>query len=155
MEDKNTSKKKLIIIGIIAVLACNIIGGIIINFFMGKSAFSKNEKLYFEMFANTYDEGEYEFYSLDAYYLLDTGLIFYNAKYKAYIELEDKWVDVDEVVYGRKDKFENKYCRSWDDLNGFEGIDKEFERTVKEGRHKEYTQEEIEELLEEAYKNKD
>lgn len=107
------------------------------------------------MFANTYDEGEYEFYSLDAYYLLDTGLIFYNAKYKAYIELEDKWVDVDEVVYGRKDKFENKYCRSWDDLNGFEGIDKEFERTVKEGRHKEYTQEEIKELLEEAYKNKD
>ena len=40
-------------------------------------------------------------------------------------------------------------------MNGFEGIDKEFERTVKEGRHKEYTQEEIKELLEEAYKNKD
>lgn len=155
MEVKNTSKKKLIIIGIIAVLVCNVIGGIIINLVFGKAAFSKNEKLYFEMFANTFDEGEYEFYSLDAYYLMDTGLIFYNGKYKAYIELEDKWVDVDEVVYGRKGKFDNKYCRSWDDLYGYEDIDKEFERTMKEGIHKEYTQEEIKELLEEAYKNKD
>ena len=154
MEGKKKSKKKWIIIGIIAVLAFNVIGGIIINYIYGKAAFSKNEKLFFQMFANTYDEGEYEFYSLDAYYLMDTGYVFYNAKYKAYIELEDKWVDVDEVVYGRKGKFDNKYCRSWDDLNGFEDIDKEFERTVKEGRHKEYTQEEIEKLLNEAYEAK-
>ena len=67
MEVKNTSKKKLIIIGIIAVLALNVIGGLIINYVYGKAAFSKNEKLFFQMFENTYDEGEYEFYSLDAY----------------------------------------------------------------------------------------
>lgn len=40
MEGKKKSKKKWIIIGIIAVLAFNVIGGLIINYVYGKAAFS-------------------------------------------------------------------------------------------------------------------
>lgn len=152
MERKNASKKKLVIIRVIVAIVCIILGGIVFNSLYKKTIFAKNEELYFRMFANAFDEGEYEFYSLDAYYFIDTGMIYYNGKYKAYIE--DKWEDIDEVVYGRKGNVHNMYCRSWDELYGFEEIDKEFERAKEEGMHKEYTQEEIKELLDKAYKNK-
>ena len=155
MEDKKTGKKALIVIvGIIAFLVCINVCGMVIMHIYKEKAFDANEELYFKMFANTYDEGEYEFYSLDAYYLIDTGLVFYNGKFKAYIELEDKWVDVDQVVYGTRGNVENMYCRSWEDLYEFEEIDKEFQRTIEDGMHKEYTKEEIEELLKEAYEAK-
>ena len=155
MEDKKTGNKKLIvIIGIIAVLVCIVVVGIGFNHVFKEVSFSENEELYFKMFVDTFDEGGYEFYSLDAYYLMDTGMIYYNGKYKAYIEIEDKWYDVDEVVYGNKGIIYSKYCRSWDQLYGFEGIDEDFERAKEEGMHKEYTKEEIEELLKEAYEAK-
>lgn len=44
----------------------------------------------------------------------------------------------------------NSYCLSWDDLNGFEEVNKEFQRAKKEGVHKSYSNTEIEKLIEEA-----
>lgn len=120
-----------------------------------KVTFEDNGKLYFKLFANTFDEDEYEFHSLDAYYLEDTQTYYYNGKYKAYIVLEGKWCEIDEVNYGRYKVFDNMYCRSWDELYGYEDVDKEFERAMREGIHKSYTKEEIEKLLEEAYNNKE
>ena len=67
--------------------------------------------------------------------------------------MEDNRVDIDSVVFGTKGKFEDMYCRTLDGLVGFEDVEKEFERAIKEGAHKEYTQEEIKELLEEAFSN--
>lgn len=103
-------------------MCCQIVGTIL----KVRKRFEDNAKLYFKMFADTYEEDEYEFYSLDAYYFMDTGMYYVNGKYKAYSELEDEWIDIDQVVYGAKGKVNNMYCRSWDDLNGFEDIDKEF-----------------------------
>lgn len=155
MEHGRINKKKLFtLIAIFMVLL--IIGGIIFYILHNKNkeevSFEENDKLYFAKFAELYEQDEYEFYSLDAYYLEDTQMYYYNAKYKAYISIEDAWYDIDQIYYGAKQKFYNMYCRSWDQLYGFEEVDKEFERAKKEGIHNTYTKEEINKLLEEAYK---
>ena len=50
------------------------------------------------MFVNQFEPEEYEFYSLDAYYLEDTREYYYNAKYKCYSSKDDKWYEIDEVT---------------------------------------------------------
>lgn len=131
-----------------------IIGALCIYYFVkdDKISFEANESEFFKQFADLYKtDEEYEFYSLDAYYLEDIDEVYFNAKYKAYSPAEDKWYDIDEVMYGSLGHFENSYCLSWDQLYGFDSVDKDFKRAQKEGIHKSYSKEEIERLLEEAY----
>lgn len=154
MENTSTNKKKLYI-GIALFMVILIIGGSVFLFLHKQVSFEENDKLYFKMFANTYEQDEYEFYSLDAYYLEDTQMYYYNAKFKGYSSIDDTWYDVDEVAYGRIQKFFNSYCLSWDELYGFEEENKEFERAQKEGIHKTYTKDEIKEFLDKAYKEKE
>ena len=142
MEQGNFKKRKICIISLVVVLVLCVSG--VVWYLIQRVSFDENDKLYFKMFANTYEQDEYEFYSLDAYYLRDTETYYYNAKFKGYTESDDTWSDIDEVCYGRIGKFYNTYCRSWDDLYGFEEVDKEFERAKAEGVHKTYTTQEIE-----------
>ena len=78
------SKKKYFFWIAIGLFVCCLIGGTI---WKVCKRFEDNAKLYFKMFVDTYEEDEYEFYSLDAYYFMDIGMYFYNAKFKAYNEL--------------------------------------------------------------------
>ena len=152
----HTKKRKICIISVLVVIVLSI-GGVIWYFMQDKEnvSFDSNDKLFFSIFADMYEPGEYEFYSLDAYYLKDTQMYYYNAKFKGYTAIDDTWSDIEQVCYGRIDKFNNMYCRSWDELYGFEETDKEFERAQIEGVHKTYTKQEIEDFLKEAYKNKE
>ena len=117
--------------------------------------FENEEKEFFKQFVDTYEsEEEYEFYSLDAYYLEDIDKVFFNAKYKGYSPADDTWYEIDEVMYGSIGHLENSYCLSWDDLYGFESVNEDFQRAKVEGTHKAYSENEIKELFEEAYNNK-
>lgn len=154
MENEGTkSRKKVTIAIVVAIIIIGVISLLIYRKY--KVSFELNDKAYFNMFTNSFEQGECEFKSLDAYYLRDTRTYYYNAKYTFYEEIEGKWCDVDEVAYGSIGHFENMYCLSWDTLHGFDEVDKEFKRAVKEGVHKTYTEEEIQEMLEEAYQEKE
>ncbi len=148
-------KKKYVVIAFLSILLI-VIG--VAGYYMQKVekiSFEDNGKMYFKIFADTYNQNEYEFYSLDAYYLEDSNMYFYNGKFKGYTSFDDTWSDIDQVCYGKNKYFDNMYCRSWDELYGYEDVDKEFERAMREGIHKSYTKEEIEKLLEEAYNSKE
>lgn len=157
MEHRNTRRKK-IYVAIAFLIILLIVSGVaryLVQKKIERVSFDENAKLYFYIFADTYNQNEYEFYSLDAYYLEDSNMYFYNGKFKGYTSIDDTWSDIDQVCYGENKYFDNMYCRSWDELYGFEDVDKEFERAMREGIHKSYTKEEIEKLLEEAYNNKE
>ena len=156
MEHGYTRNKKKCLIIVIFIMILIVVG--IVWHIMQKEenvSFEDNGKMYFNIFADTYKQNEYEFYSLDAYYLEDSNMYFYNGKFKGYTSFDNTWSDIDQVCYGKNKYFDNMYCRSWDELYGFEDVDKEFERAMREGVHKSYTKEEIEKLLEEAYSNKE
>lgn len=150
MEHGRINKKRLIVF--IIVLFAILISVVVYRTLNKKEevSFDENDKLFFDMFVNQFEPEEYEFYSLDAYYLEDTREYYYNAKYKCYSSIDDKWYEIDEVTYGALNKFYNSYCLSWDDLNGFEEVDKEFQRAKKEGVHKSYSSKDIEKLIEEV-----
>lgn len=155
MESGHIKSKKIVII-IIALIAIISIGGIV--FFILNNdkevSFDSNDKEYFKMYVNLFEPGEYEVHSLDAYYLEDTKTFYYNGKYTCYSSTDDTWYDVDEVSYGSIGHFENSYCLSWDSLYGYDEVDDEYKRALKEGVHKTYTQKEIQDLLDTAYKEK-
>lgn len=146
---------KRIIICIVAILIVFAFVVVYKIFNREEISFSENDKLFFDMFVNQFEQDEYEFYSLDAYYLEDEKEFYYNAKYKCYSSVDDTWYEIDEVTYGSLNKFYNSYCLSWDDLQDFEEVNKEFQRARKEGIHKTYTSDEIEEFLKEAHHNKE
>lgn len=154
MEKGNIKSKRLVPIVIILVVVI-VIGGIVaVILNNNKVSFALNDEAYFKMYVNLFDEGECKFHSLDAYYLEDTKTFYYNGKYTSYSSSDDKWYNVDEVSYGSVGHFENSYCLSWDKLYGYEEADSEYKRALKEGVHKTYTQQEIQELLDTAYKEK-
>ncbi len=151
---RTKSKKMYVVFGIVAALIVAAVVILAVLFRKDPVSFEENDKLYFKMFANLWEEDQYEFESLDAYYLSDTGKYYYNAKYSAYIELEEAWSSIDEVRYGGYAKFYNCFCLSWDSLYGFEAENEEFKRAQLEGVHKTYTQSEIEALLATAFAEK-
>lgn len=153
MVNGRIKKSSVILVAIIALII--LVSALCVLLFiksMGKVSFETNDKEFFRQFVSLYEnDDEYEFYSLDAYYLEDTRTFFYNAKYKSYSPIDDTWYEVDEVRYGSMGHFENSYCLSWDELYGFDEVDKEFKQAQKEGIHKTYTQDEINTLFEVAY----
>lgn len=158
MVNGHIKRKKIIIVLTIIILMtlCVVFGVYLFLKRDGEVSFEMNDKEYFRQFVYLYETNEeYEFYSLDAYYLKDTRTYYYNGKFKIYLQMDDAWYDIDEVKYGSIGHFENSYCLSWDGLHGFENVDKEFKRAQKEGVHKTYTQEEISKFLEEAFKEKE
>lgn len=154
MRSEQIKKMNVVIIIIASILIIAIIVGVSFLWLKGKVSFDANDKEFFRQIALVYEEDEYQLHSLDAYYLSDTKTFFYNAKYTSYSPIDEKWYDVDEVKYGTIGKFHNFYCLSWDSLHGFEGVNEEFKQAVKEGVHKTYTQEELQKLLDTAYKEK-
>lgn len=153
MENVHIKSKKLLPI-VIILIAVIFIGGIVAIILNNKVSFALNDEAYFKMYADLFEVGECEFHSLDAYYLEDTKTFYYNGKYTSYSSGDNRWYDIDEVSYGSFGHFENSYCLSWDKLYGYEEADREYKRALKEGVHKTYTQEEIQALLDKAYKEK-
>lgn len=115
--------------------------------------FAQVEEQYFHNFNVTFPNPEkYSFESFDAYCMEDKKLkgvlhYFIHAKYRAYIDILREWDDIDEVSYGDNGEIENTYCLSWDSIEGFEDVNEEFNKALKEGIHKTYTTEEIENLI--------
>ncbi len=145
MEREHNRKKKTVIsVLVFSALAIALVVGILVFMRKEEVSFDAMDERYFYFFSNAYDVGEYEFYSLDAYYQEETGEYFYNAKFAQYMSRFDDWSDIDQVMYGKHGELYNFYCLNWDDLDGFEAVNVRFERAKKEGVHKTYTLEEIE-----------
>ena len=154
--EKSNSKKKYI--GIVGALAAVLIlAGLLIYFVRKpdkmKYSFDKIEEQYFYNFNVAFPNADnYSFESVDAYCIEDEeqkNVIHYyiHAKYKAYIDILEKWDNIDEVSYGTNEKLENSYSLSWDSIKGFEDVNENFKKAVKEGVHKSYTAKEIETLI--------
>ena len=153
-------KKRNILISLIIIL---IVACIFVFFLFHerekKYSFDEIEKDWFTRFNFTYpNSDEYEINSLDVYCIEDDNLpqvvnYYVHAKFKAYNNFPEfdmvGWDEIDEVSYGRNGHIEVSYCLSWDNINGFESINEDFNKAIKEGYHKSYTQEEIEKLIEE------
>lgn len=159
MEHGNRTKKEifviLLVIGIILILT---IAVIIRKTTSDGVSFDDNEKAFFQYFSyfNSNSE-EYKVKNLDAYYYdngTPLGIYFFRVQYSCCYEEENKWYDIDEVIYGSKGKIENSYCLSWDSLNGFEEKNKEFQQAVKNGVHKSYDVSKFQEYLD-KYKDED
>ena len=122
-------------------------------------SFSEIEKNWALDFNFTYpDPAEYEIHSLDIYCVKDDNLpktfqYYVRTKYKSYNDFPEfgiiGWGEVDKVSFGTNGRIEGSYCLSWDNIDGFESVNEEFNKAVKEGHHKSYTQEEIRKLIEE------
>ncbi len=71
-----------------------------------------------------------------------------HAKYAGLIESNEEWAEIDEVYFGDDGLLYSFYCLHWDSIEGFEDVNAQYERAIKEGVKKVYTPEEIEALLE-------
>ncbi len=143
METGHTKcKKKIIIVSVLVVLALAELVFVLMR--SRANIFDVNDERFFYFFENSNEPGEYEVYSLDAYYLEEEKEYFYNVKYSLYIPSLDEWSDIDEVLFGNYGMFHNFYCLNWDDLDGFVEAKARFNRAKKEGIHKTYTMEGIE-----------
>ncbi len=148
------SLKKWIIITIISMIAVTITFFVINEKRSANYSFDETANDYFYRFNYAFpDSDKYMFHSLEAYYIEDDDLpgivhYFFHAKYTAYIELLEKWSDIEEVAYGHNGKLENSFCLSWDNLDGFEDAVAQFNRAVKDGVKKTYTMQEIQKLIE-------
>ncbi len=146
METEHTkSKKKIIIISILAVL-------VVLVFVLMRSragSFEANDEEFFYYFANTTDPERCEVYSLDAYYLKDIDGYYYEIKYALRIEGEEEWTDIDKVMFGISGMFNGYFCLNWDerDLADFAEERGRFERAKKEGVHRTYTLQEVNEAI--------
>lgn len=154
---KSVKLKEKLLVSCIAIilLSCIILAGIV-------SAKGKDDNKYlFDSMANgvfynlndTFTKSEQcEIHSVDGYSIENHSKpytnYFINVKYRAYLDFEDKWYEIDEVFYGKEGHVEGSYCLNWDSIEGFEAEHEEFKRAVKYGFHKEYTSEEIRQLLE-------
>ena len=99
-----------------------------------------------------YNPEGYKFHSLDIYCLEDDDLpgivhYFVHAKYRAYIEIDEEWAEIDEVYYGDNGMLESFYCLSWDTIEGFEEVNEQFNIAVKEGHKKTYSIQEIQDII--------
>jgi len=136
-----------------------IVSGVVLYFVLSKNkdkkeySFTEIENQFFYMFNVTFPKPEnYEFYSVEAYCIDDdniSGMVHYfvHAKYKAFIDIENKWAEIDEVAFGDNGRLENSYCLSWPSIDGFESENELFQRAVREGTKKSYSAQEIQELL--------
>lgn len=115
--------------------------------------FETVEKQYFRLFNKTFSDPEgYEFHSLEVYSMKDENIphrwhYFFHAKYRAFIEIDQEWSEIEEVTFGDSSGLEYFYCLTWDSIEGYEQVNDEFNQAVKEWKKKTYTMEEIRTLL--------
>lgn len=155
------TKKKIIIV---ASLFCLMIGAVIIFVCLKKDdtiTFDESEKAFFQMFSRMYTNPDnYKITSLDAYYYAgekdSDGMYYFHFVYSAYSEIEESWMDIDEVDYGPIGIIYNVYSLSWGNLEGtgFEKVNEEFQQAVKNGVHKSYDVSKFQEYLD-KYKDED
>ena len=108
MENGHIKSKKIVIIVVILIVMISIWGIVLLILNNDKEvSFDSNDEAYFKMYVNLFEPGEYEFHSLDAYYLEDTKTFYYNGKYTSYSSSDNRWYDIDEVSYGSFGHFEN------------------------------------------------
>ena len=151
---RKMERKKYLIIAVVVTIATAI--AVIATLKLFKSdeiKYEESDKAFARTFTGICEPGKYEIKSLDVYYSEDTGTYYYNIKYKLYVDLNKKWEDIDEVMYGPYGKIHNMYCLSWDDLSGFEDINEEYKETKKNGVHKTYTVDDVEKLIDEAFED--
>lgn len=116
--------------------------------------YDKSDRAFAHSLAKFIDSDHYEIKSLDVYYLKDTGMYYYNVKYRTCIESYEDWNDFDAVFYGTYGLIENVYYLSWDQLYEFEEVNEEFKEAQKSGIHKEYDPDDVIKMIEEALKEK-
>ncbi len=147
---KKATNRNIVIILTSVVCVAVLLGVIVLRNHRPQYSFDMIADKFFAFLTSVFpDERSYIFQRLDGYCMEDEmgEVTFYlNAKYEAYYEDDDEWVKIDEVYYGDKN-YSNTYCLSWDDLNGFEEVNEDFKEAVKEGYHKEFTMEEIQNLI--------
>jgi len=156
INNKGIFKKRLLV----SCIAFILIAGVIIVGVVLVKGKEDNKKIIDTMAAGvfynlngTFQKSEYcEIHSVDGYCIENKNKpysnCFINVKYRAYLDFEDKWYEIDEVYYGKEGHVEGFYCLNWDSIEGFETEHEEFERAVKDGYHKEFTSEEIRQLRE-------
>ena len=146
---KATNRNKVIILTTVVCVAV-LFGVVGLRNHRPQYSFDMIADKFFAFFTSVFpDEQSYTFQSMDGYCIEDEmgKVTFYlNAKYEAYYEDDDEWVKIDEVYYG-DENYSNTYCLSWDDLNGFEEVNEDFKVAVKDGYHKEFVMEEIQDLI--------
>ena len=159
--EKVNKKYKWIVLILLLAISLIIVAFVLAHFEKSKNSYSFDqvEKVFFEKFNFSFpDQKDYEFHSLDAYCIEDENIpdtyhYFVDAKYKAYFNYSDDeddngWYEIEEVHFGRNG-LDAYYCLNWDNIEGFEKENELFNKAVKEGHHKSYTQEEIQKLIEE------
>ena len=145
-------RKPSVILPVLAVLVIAALA-IILTACGKKYSFEQVENQYFHIFNSAFQDPEdYEFHSLEAYCMEDDNLpgkvhYFIHAKFKGYIDIDEEWAEIEEVFYGDNGELEGFYCLSWDSIEGFEDINEQFDRAVKEGQKKTYSMQEIQELI--------
>ncbi|MBP3238786.1 MAG: hypothetical protein J6M24_06915 [Lachnospiraceae bacterium] len=169
MEDENVKEQQkkgrsvILKLSALFVFATLVVALILIHQNKKKARFSFDEieKAYFLQFNfGLSNPDEYKFKSLDIYCIEDSNIservhFFVNAKYDEYYDMPEfdlvGWKEIDEVAYGENGKLYGSYCLNWEstELLGFEDEIKWFNKAVKEGKHKSYSQEEIQKLIEE------
>ena len=157
------SRKKVLIIGVLfcAIVLGAIVGVVIVmNKGVAEADFSKSEEAFFQFWSRSHTVPEYyEIKSLDIYYYCEDvpgalGTYYFHVIFSEYLDFEDEWYDVDEVLYGPIGKISSFYCLSWDSLAGFEEVNRKFQLAVEEGTHKSYDVSKFAEYIE-KYRDKD
>ena len=134
---------------------CLAVASAIAAYFLTKEevSFEANDDRFFRSVLALLESSDIEIKSVDAYFLKEKdnplGGTYYNFKYNLLVI--DEWCEIDEVIYGPYASVRGTFCFNWDDLEGLEDEIKEFENAKKEGIHNTYTDEEIENLMEEAF----
>lgn len=153
-----TNKKKILEIleNVLIFVAVVLIVGNKISEYKSKKEvkFDENAKYYFDIFIDRYEQDEYEIYSFDAYYLEDVKEWYFHVRYTYYSSEGNEWCKIDEVAHFTpginiecKAVIVDEYEEVNNELTNVQG----FQRAKKAGKHKSYTDEDIEKLLKDAY----
>ena len=94
------------------------------------------------------EPGEVEIHALDAY-AMDRE-IYFHVTYTAYVHAFDEWRDYDLVFFGTG-RIENHFSFAWEDWGGMEKYRDAYYEAVEKGRHRAFSQEEIQEGVDAYY----
>lgn len=126
----------------------------LISLFAGcskKDTFEENNDIFFRMVLNRLEQDEVEIQSVDAYNV--ENRYYYHITYSYISPVTNEWTDADLVYFGTN-QIDRYFSLKWDDFGDMAEDRDAYYSAVKNGEHKSFSQEEIQQYVNVFYSTK-